>query len=200
LLQGNLGKGAEGNGRLSAASQTPPDRKAGFLTVLAEDLTGGERLGLLRLFARLFFSTRFQLLLSYRITHRLELTPFRLLNPIFLYWQNILFGCYVSPCAQIGRRVRFAHPIGIVIGAGVVIGDDVVICQEVSLGSHGRASVDKSYPIIKDGVLLCAGAKIIGGITVGAGAIVGAGAVVLCDVPPRALAVGGPAIIKQRSF
>jgi serine O-acetyltransferase len=39
---------------------------------------------------------------------------------------------------------------------------------------------------VRNGVLLCAGAKVLGNVEIGRDAKVGAGSVVLQDVPPRA--------------
>jgi serine O-acetyltransferase len=51
------------------------------------------------------------------------------------------------------------------------------------------------HPKVRDGVLLCAGAKVLGNVEIGRDAKVGAGSVVLHDVPPRATVAGVPARI-----
>ncbi|HWA70575.1 MAG TPA: CatB-related O-acetyltransferase [Rhizomicrobium sp.] len=45
-----------------------------------------------------------------------------------------------------------------------------------------------------------AGAYVFGGLTIGTGAIVGARAMVRQDIPPYAVAVGMPAVVKSRRF
>ena len=77
-------------------------------------------------------------------------------------------------------------------GETAVIGDDVSILHEVTLGGTGKERGDR-HPKVRDGVLLCAGAKVLGNIEIGRDA--GAGSVVLQDVPPRATVVGVPARI-----
>ena len=171
-------------------------RLLGFSALVWEDLRGPD--GALGLVAKALFDPGFHLLVSHRITHRLARSCLRFLNLPLMWWQYVLFGCYISPQAMIGRRVRFPHPIGIVIGETAVVGDDAVIFQQVTLGNHGRMEFDKEYPVIGARTRICAGAKVIGGIRVGAGATVGANAVVRCDVPDGALAVGVPAQIRRR--
>src|SRR5437899_1940578 len=51
------------------------------------------------------------------------------------------------------------------------------------------------HPKVRDGVLLCAGAKVLGNVEIGRDVKVGAGSVVLHDVPPRATVAGVPARI-----
>ena len=101
--------------------------------------------------------------------------------------------CYISPSAQIGRRLRLPHPIGIVIGDGAIIGDDVRIYQHVTIGSRCLSS--PTYPSLGDGVLVGAGAKIIGGVSIGEKAKIGAGAIVVKDVHPHAVAISPAAVM-----
>jgi serine acetyltransferase len=66
--------------------------------------------------------------------------------------------------------------------------------HEVTLGGTGKERGDR-HPKVRDGVLLCAGAKVLGNVEIGRDAKVGAGSVVLHDVPPRATVAGVPARI-----
>src|ERR1700719_4048430 len=66
--------------------------------------------------------------------------------------------------------------------------------HEVTLGGTGKERADR-HPKVRDGVLLCAGAKVLGNVEIGRDAKVGAGSVVLHDVPPRATVAGVPALI-----
>ena len=63
-----------------------------------------------------------------------------------------------------------------------------------TLGGTGKERGDR-HPKVRDGVLLCAGAKVLGNVEIGRDAKVGAGSVVLHDVPPRATVAGVPARI-----
>jgi serine O-acetyltransferase len=108
--------------------------------------------------------------------------------------QTALFGIEISKGATIGEGVVFMHTVGIVIGGDSRIGDRVWF-----LGSNTIGSVDaRGYPRIGNDVIIGAGARILGPVTVGDGATIGANAVVLGDVPPGALAVGIPAVVKRR--
>lgn len=90
-------------------------------------------------------------------------------------------------------RVKFPHPVGIVIGDGVRIGRNVRIYQNVSIGLRQNAlawDVVDQYPIIEDGVTIYAGAVVIGSVTIGKYSIVGANAVITADVPAEATVYG----------
>lgn len=99
-------------------------------------------------------------------------------------------------CCQIPlrhlRRVRFPHPVGIVIGDGVRIGEGVRIYQNVTIGRIENAGGvgSEAYPVLEDDVFVYAGAVICGGITVGARSIVGANALITRDIPPDSVAFG----------
>ena len=99
----------------------------------------------------------------------------------------------VSVRASVSNRAaRFRT--GLVVGETAVIGNDVSILHEVTLGGTGKERGDR-HPKVRDGVLLCTGAKVLGNVEIGRDAKVGAGSVVLQDVPPRATVAGVPARI-----
>jgi serine acetyltransferase len=108
--------------------------------------------------------------------------------------QTALFGIEISKSATLGEGVVFMHTVGIVIGGDSRVGDRVWF-----LGSNTLGSVDaRGYPTIGNDVIIGAGARILGAVTVGDGATIAANAVVLSDIPPGALAVGIPAVVKRR--
>lgn len=110
------------------------------------------------------------------------------------------YGCYISPRAQIGARLRLPHPVGIVIGDGVVIGEGCTLYQHVTLGGRRRGDWQRgAYPIVGDGVVLFAGAVIAGAIAIGDRSVIGANAVVLEDVPPDSTAAGNPARVVAKA-
>ena len=87
------------------------------------------------------------------------------------------------------------HPQCIVIG-GATIGENVTVQQGVTIGANiDKADSGRKYPIIRDNVLIGAGAKVLGPLTVGCNSIIGANAVVINDVPEHSVAVGIPARI-----
>ena len=100
----------------------------------------------------------------------------------------------IHPALPFGNGVFIDHGTGLVVGETSVIGDDVSILHEVTLDGTGKERCDR-HPKVRDGVLLCAGAKVLGNVEIGRDAKVGAGSVVLHDVPPRATVAGVPAKI-----
>jgi serine O-acetyltransferase len=105
-----------------------------------------------------------------------------------------VFAVDIHPAVPIGSGVFIDHGTGLVAGETAVIGNDVSILHEVTLGGTGKERGDR-HPKVRDGVLLCAGAKVLGNVEIGREAKVGAGSVVLSNVPPRATVAGVPARI-----
>ncbi|WP_338570557.1 serine O-acetyltransferase [Pseudomonas canadensis] len=113
----------------------------------------------------------------------------------------IRFTCNIDieATAQIGCGTRMPHPFSIIIGGNAKIGDNCTIMQCVTIGGNqGKIKDGITQPQIGDGVFLGPGAKLLGPVMIGDNAKIGANSVVIKDVPPGALAVGVPAIIKQR--
>lgn len=133
---------------------------------------------------------------------RYTVRPALLRRPLSLLYKWLKIGVQICtgidlPCeTQVGRRLVIEHFGGIIVSGDTVIGDDVVIRHGVTLGL--RRTKNAGAPVIGNGVDIGAGAKILGPVRIGDGAVIGANAVVLCDVPAGALAVGVPAVIKQR--
>lgn len=145
----------------------------------------------------ILFNISFKLMFWYRICRYCHLKSNICGRFIIVirFWQYILGGNEIDHRAKLGHRILLAHPSGIIIGGGVVIEDDVTIFQQTTFGSHGREGESKSYPLVKSGCTIYAGAKIIGGITIYENSTIGANSVVLIDVPKNTTAVGVPARI-----
>lgn len=105
-------------------------------------------------------------------------------------------NCDISYEAVIGPRLKLVHPVGVVIGA-CEIGENVTIFQNVTLGSHGKPNIPKSYPRISDNVIIYSNATVLGGVKIGANSRIGASAVVNVDIPDNMLAVGIPCKIQR---
>jgi FkbH-like protein len=103
-----------------------------------------------------------------------------------------IFGGITLPyTTKLGRRVRFWHHGGMIIGARA-IGSDVHIRQNTTIGV-AQTWRDDDLPIIEDGADIGCGVSILGPVVVGRGAKLGANAVVLQDIPDGATAMGNPA-------
>lgn len=168
-----------------------------LLKLIIEDLkyNGGKKP--INRFLSIFFGQSFRLILNYRLGNYLivKRVIFKgLILKILKKRQINKYACDISYQANIGRRIKFPHPIGIVVGTDVIIENDVMIWQHVTLGSITENQV-KNYPTIKEGVKLFSACQILGAVVVNKGAKVGASALVLKDVPEYKTAVGVPAKI-----
>jgi serine O-acetyltransferase len=136
----------------------------------------------------------FHALQWHRIGHRLWQDGRRDLAHFLQSRVSEAFAVDIHPAVPIGVGVFIDHGTGLVVGETAVIGDNVSILHEVTLGGTGKERGDR-HPKVRDGVLLCAGAKVLGNVEIGREAKIGAGSVVLRDVPPRATVAGVPARI-----
>jgi serine O-acetyltransferase len=103
------------------------------------------------------------------------------------------------PCeAVVGRNFVIDHFGGIIISGYAKFGDDCRIRNGVVVGL--RRVEEKAAPVIGNNVDIGAGAKLLGPIRIGNNVIIGANSVVLSDVPDNSVAVGIPAVAKQRVY
>ena len=81
------------------------------------------------------------------------------------------------------------------IHEATIIGNNVRIFHNVTIGCKWSGNVlEKEYaPVIKDNVMIGAGAVILGNIKVGENSIIGANSVVLHDVEANTVVAGVPA-------
>ncbi len=170
-------------------------RDIGFWSLVAEDLRTHDGDWLAQGFWTLFWHRFGNWRMSVR--PRLLRLPFTIVYRIMFKMCEWVCGMKLSYNVPVGRRVRIDHFGGIIIGARSV-GSDVIIRQNVTIGIADPADRN-AKPVIGDGVQIGAGAVIVGDIMIGAGAVIGANAVVTKDVPPGALAVGVPAVVKRQA-
>lgn len=119
-----------------------------------------------------------------------------LLYKILFKFIQIVTGIELPCEAQVGPGFVIDHFGGIVVSGYAVFGRNCRIRNGVVVGL-ARTS-EPCAPKIGDNVDIGAGAKVLGAITIGNNVSIGANAVVLCDVPDNCIAVGVPAVIKQR--
>jgi len=120
-------------------------------------------------------------IIHHRLANRLYELGAPLVARIIAEIAHSATGIDIHPGARIGRSFFIDHGTGIVIGETSVIGDRVRLYQAVTLGAKSFA-VDPSgalakglarHPLIKDDVVIYAGATILGRVTIGRGAVIG---------------------------
>lgn len=101
------------------------------------------------------------------------------------------------PCeVSIGSNFVIDHFGGIVISGYAKFGDNCRIRTGVVVGL--RHVDEPCAPVFGNNVDIGTGAKVLGPIAIGNNVVIGANAVVITDVPDNSIAVGIPAIIKQK--
>ena len=133
----------------------------------------------------------------YRVRPALLRKVFSLVYKVLYKLVQILTGIELPCEVVVGRNFVIDHFGGIVISGYAQFGDDCRIRNGVVVGLKNVH--EPLAPVIGNNVDIGAGAKVLGNIRIGNNVVIGANAVVLTDVPDNSLAVGVPAIIKQRS-
>ena len=142
------------------------------------------------LLSNILLRAELQGILLYRLAHQYYLIN----NPNCDYYS--LLGRYLSGfeiyySAKIGKFLKINHGIGTVVGARVVIGDNCLLHQCVTLGDKNG-----KRPVLKNNIIIYAGATVLGGITIYNNSIIGANSLCICDVPANSIAIGVPAKIR----
>ena len=151
----------------------------GFLAVVREDL---------QTHGRDPRSPGFQALIAHRLATALadrSSQTLRWLGPLpcrLLRRRAVtVFGVYLDPTAQIGRRVYIPHQGGVVVHAGAVVGDECWLRQRIVVGGERRGAT-----VLGRDVQLGSGAVVLPGVVVGDNVRVGPNAVVSQGVAPGA--------------
>ena len=142
-------------------------------------------------------SQGFQAIVVYRFFHAcrkagIPTQPFRFIVERFI---EITTGIQIPASCQIGPGLRIHHFGGIIFHPSVKLGEGCTLYQGVTIGDRG-GSGDAAE--VGDRVTFGAGAVITGEIVIGDDCFVGANAVVRESVPAGHIAVGNPAVVKQR--
>ena len=149
-----------------------------------------------RTLVRGILSQVFHALLVYRIfrwcyERHIPTQPWRFFIERYI---EITTGISMPAEATIGPGLRIHHFGGIIVHSKAIVGAGCTFYHGVTLGDLGGWG---GAPRIGKHVLIGAGAKLLGQIDVGDYCRIGANAVVLTSVPPRCVAVGVPAVIKE---
>lgn len=83
------------------------------------------------------------------------------------------------------------------VGNNVFISLLVGSTNDNAIGKLGYEEERIKGPVIEDGVAIGVGAMLLPAITIHENAVIGAGSVVTKDVPPRAVVMGSPAVVKR---
>jgi serine O-acetyltransferase len=174
----------------------PTQRMPFWRTVYADIVRLREEDPGVRTLIRGMLSQGFHALLVYRIfrwcyERRIPTQPLRFFIERFI---EITTGISMPAEATIGPGLRIHHFGGIIVHAKAVVGEGCTLYHGVTLGDLGGWG---GAPRIGQHVLIGAGAKLLGQIDIGDHCRIGANAVVLTSVPPRCVAVGVPAVIKE---
>ena len=151
----------------------------------------------LRFMVRGMLSQGFQALFVYRVFHwcyerGIPTQPFRFFAERFI---EITTGISLPAQARIGKGLRIHHFGGIIVHSEVSIGEYCTLYHGVTLGDLGGWG---GAPCVGNRVIIGAGAKLLGHIEIGDDCRIGANAVVRTSVPAGCVAVGVPAVIKER--
>jgi serine O-acetyltransferase len=122
---------------------------------------------------------------------------FSLIYWVMYKWVQVLTGIELPCEAEIGKNFVIDHFGGIIVSGYAKIGSNCRIRDGVVIGL--RRIDEKCAPTIGNNVDVGSGAKLLGSISIGNNVLIGANAVVLCDVPDNCIAVGVPAVVKQRN-
>jgi len=121
---------------------------------------------------------------------------FSLVYRIWFKLVQVICGIELPCEAEIGSHFVIDHFGGIIISGYAKFGEHCRVRNGVVVGL--RRVDEPIAPIIGNHVDIGAGAKLLGPIRIGDNVLIGANAVVLCDVPDNSIAIGIPAVIKQR--
>lgn len=134
-----------------------------------------------------------------------------ILNKFLLKLICKLSNAELPPPCNIGKGVVFPHSLnGIVLHPSTIIEDNVTIFHQVTCGRGNLYNIDPRVIqndfekiVLKEGCVLCVGAKIIcnkGTLTVGKNTVIAANAVLLQSTGDNEVWAGVPAqMIKKRT-
>jgi serine O-acetyltransferase len=130
--------------------------------------------------------------IHHRFAHELYLRGAHLIARLIADMALESTGIDIHPGASIGEGFFIDHGAGVVIGQTAIIGRNVRLYQGVTLGAKSfDQSADGSlvkgvprHPILKDDVVIYAGATVLGRITIGKGSIIGGNVWLTHSVPP----------------
>jgi acetyltransferase-like isoleucine patch superfamily enzyme len=107
-------------------------------------------------------------------------------------------GAIIEGYSKIGDHCNLQSlvyiPTNTILGSHVFIGPNTV-CTNDKYPPHGGKNL--IGPVIDDYAAIGANVTLLPGVKIGAGSLIAAGSVVTKDIPPKKLAIGNPARIKD---
>lgn len=178
---------------------TPQHKPAPFSTTVRADIARlREEDKSPRVLIRGLLSQGFQALFVYRIfrwffERGIPTQPLRFLVERFT---EITTGISLPAEAQIGKGLRIHHFGSIIVHSHAALGEGCTLYHGVTLGDRGGWG---GAPRVGNRVVIGAGAKLLGKIEIGDDCLIGANAVVRVSVPSGCVAVGVPAVIREKA-
>jgi serine O-acetyltransferase len=111
--------------------------------------------------------------------------PFSLLYIFMRKFCQIFCGIKLDYTVIVGRRVKFEHFGGMIIGARE-IKSDVIIRQNTTIGIKNLKDLN-AKPTICENVQIGAGAVIVGDIVIGKNTLIGANTVISTNIPENSV-------------
>jgi len=129
---------------------------------------------------------------NYRVAHRLHELEVPLIPRFITEMAHSETGIDIHPRSQIGKSFTIDHGTGVVIGSTCIIGKNVKIYQGVTLGARSFPLDEDGnpikgilrHPVVKDNVIIYAGATILGRVTIGENSIIGGNVWITRDILP----------------
>lgn len=168
---------------LNNGSENNNPKELGFWQLIKEDYrTHDSELfnqGFIALFTNRFGNKRMD------IKPKIFRIPFTLLYVFLRKFCQIFCGIKLDYTVIVGRRVKFEHFGGMIIGARE-IKNDVIIRQNTTIGIKSLKDL-RAKPTICENVQIGAGAVIVGDIVIGKNTLIGANAVISTDIPENSI-------------
>lgn len=121
---------------------------------------------------------------------------FSLVYKIMFKLVQILTGIELPCEVKVGKNFRIDHFGSVIVSGFATFGDNCTLRNNVTIGLKNIE--EPKAPKFGNNVDIGCGAAILGDITIGNNVRIGANSVVLKDVPDNSIAVGIPAVIKEK--
>lgn len=119
----------------------------------------------------------------YRIERFLYIHHLKVLAQIIYRLIYLMFNCIIPPSCILGKNVKIAHGVGIVIHHRAIIGEGTKIYQNVTIGGGDELQIGSNC-------IIGASSTIIGKVHIGNNCKIGANTFVNFDVPDDCTVVG----------